>query len=127
MDVYLTNQFPGNTLEKFAKFLTDPADLHYVDSNGENKYTLASNNTPDVIDQLGINGFDMNMRIWLLKPDRAFGSIPIYEDDPSQAEWICYSKNDILNGIVTLTLKSARPGSSSTAGGTPPKRGRWGN
>ena len=129
MDVYLTNQFPGNTLEKFAKFLIDPPDLQYLDGKGNKEFALARNNEPDVIAQLGIKNFDKNMRIWLLIPDRAFGSIPIYEDDPSLAEWIGYSANDIQNGYVTLKpLKSAKPGSSSTAGAPPPpKRKRYGN
>jgi hypothetical protein len=132
VDVYLTNKFPGNTLEKFAKFLTDPFNFQYMNGVGNQEFALARNIQHNEITQLSIDNFDRSMRIWLLKPDRSFGSIPIYEDDPSPVEWIKYSVNDIRNGSTALKpLKSAKSGSLSIAGApppraAPPKRKSWG-
>ncbi|KIL57320.1 hypothetical protein M378DRAFT_395549 [Amanita muscaria Koide BX008] len=129
VDVYLTNKFPTNTLQGFGSFLFNPDDTQYTSLRDENQVEYAlppGQNSRDIISRLDFNNFDTYMRIWLLKPDVPYGTIPIYDQDPPTSQWMRYTTNDFLaSAAQTLVSKQT---SSTTApansGPTPSKRRR---
>ncbi|KDR67523.1 hypothetical protein GALMADRAFT_231958 [Galerina marginata CBS 339.88] len=120
VDVYLTNPFPGKALHNFGLFLNDPEKLQYTDSNNDVVQALATNISDKTLKLLGAANYDKYMRIWLLRSDAAYGSIPIYEERSSHAAWLPFALTDLQAAYAGLT-------GPPPAAGPAPKRARYGH
>ncbi|KDR67512.1 hypothetical protein GALMADRAFT_231951 [Galerina marginata CBS 339.88] len=119
VDVYLTNPFPGKALHNFGYFLNSPEKLQYTDSNNVKVQALATNISDKTLKLLGGANYDKYMRIWLLRSDTAYGSIPIYEEKSSHAAWLSFTLTDLQAAYAILT-------GPSPAAGPVPKRAKYG-
>lgn len=112
-------------LKVFGSFVRDPAEAR--DSYGE--YILehkGQNNTtnPKVLDFLKKSKLEMFIKLWLLKPDIAYGSIPIF-DSRLTDHWIPFHEDALFQkttpqgvGTPAANVNSI----ASTSGSPPPKR-----
>jgi hypothetical protein len=119
VDVYLTNELPPKTLEGLKAFLLDPGKYVKTGRNGTSR---------DAINCL--RDLDSHLKLWTLKSDTPYGSIPIHDSDPnpipSTHEWVPY--DNITAGITRaavhttpIAAKIANKRSNLTAP-PPPKR-----
>ncbi|KAF8903077.1 hypothetical protein CPB84DRAFT_1774726 [Gymnopilus junonius] len=107
VDVYMTNKLPRNALKGLMYFLFGPERATYPGANGTDEQILEKNAklSQNLIDRL--KKFDDHMKIWLLKPDVPYGSIPFNDDDPSTDFWIPITEEELRVELSPSLAKSA--------------------
>ncbi|KAJ7580846.1 hypothetical protein C8J56DRAFT_271081 [Mycena floridula] len=126
VDIYLTNELPLITKTTIEAFLTDPEGAKYPNPDGGlDVHVLAKGNDNATLTLL--HSFSGYVRLFLLKPNLAYGTIGIYDDDPDLAYWKEYADKDFHKPKVTAAssatsvsnkkrnLTSPLPGGASTS------------
>lgn len=129
VDIYLTNELHPKALEVFGSFVKDPAeardtfDTHILERQGKHGKNTTN---PKVLEFLKENKLETFVKLWLLKPNIAYGSIPIFDPLPNNQDyWIPFHQDALFQKTTPQGVGTPAANVNAianTLGSPPPKR-----